>query len=165
MRVEYVPTIWRNHIVRRSRTYTESMNSDGSRTDTPAPGEIFQQGTPLNEENMNKMEKGISDCAAACNELDEEKIEETIFTASIPTSGWTGSAAPYTRQITINGILASDTPIIDIVQTGNYSTDTQICDSWSLISRIVTRANGLTITADAIPSVAIPIQVRCLRHG
>lgn len=165
MPLTYNRTVWRNHIVRRSRTYTESVNSDGSRTDTPAPGEIYQQGTPMDEEHLNNMEEGIVACTDAYNELEEVKVEETIYTASIPTSGWTGSAAPYTRQITINGILASDTPIIDIVQTGNYSTDTQICDSWSLISRIVTRANGLTITADAIPSVAIPIQVRCLRHG
>ena len=141
------------------------MNSDGSRSDTPAPGEIYQQGTPLNEANMNNIEEGIVACADACNELEKVKLEETIYTASIPTSGWTGSAAPFSRQITINGILAADTPIIDIVQTGNYSMDTQICDSWALISRIVTRANGLTITADAIPSVTIPIQVRCLRNG
>ena len=165
MPVTYNRTVWRNHIVQRSRTYTESMNSDGSRTDTPAPKEVYQQGTPLNEANLNNMEEGISACAQACNELEEVKVEETIYNASIPTSGWSGSAAPYTRQITVNGILATDTPIIDIVQTGNYSTDTQICDAWTMISRIVTRANGLTITADAIPSVAIPIQVRCLRHG
>ena len=165
MPVTYNRTVWRNHIVRRSRTYTETMNSDNSRTDTPAPGEIFQQGTPLDEEHLNNMEAGIEACAGAINDLEDVKLEETIYTSSIPTSGWTGSAAPYSREISINGILASDAPIIDSVQTGNYSTDTQICDSWALISRIVTRANGLTVTADAVPSVAIPIQVRCLRHG
>ena len=48
MLVEYTRVWWKNHIVRRRRTYTEVTNSDGSRTDTPAPGEIFQQGTYLN---------------------------------------------------------------------------------------------------------------------
>ena len=165
MPITYTPTVWRNHIPQRSRTYTETINEDGSRTDTPAPGEIFQQGTPLNEVNFNKIEQCLVECVDACNNLEETKLEETIYNASIPTSGWSGSSAPYTLQFTLNGILASDTPIIDIVQSGNYSTDTQICDSWALISRIVTRVNGLTITADAVPSVAIPIQVRCFRNG
>ncbi len=163
MPVTYEPTQWRNHIVRRSRTYTQVTNPDQSRTDTPAPGEIFQKGTPLNENNFNHIEQGISECANAINNLEEVKIEETIFNATIPTSGWAGSSAPYTLQLTVNGVLATDKPIIDIVQTGNYSDDVQICDSWSAISRIVTRANGLTITADVVPSIAIPIQVRCLR--
>lgn len=165
MPVTYNRTWWKNHIVRRSRTYTEVTNTDGSRTDTPAPGEIFQQGTPINETNLNNMEQGIIDCADAINNLEEIKIQETIYRVTIPTSDWSGSAAPYTLQLTVNGILTTDTPIIDIVQTGTYSNDVQICDSWSAISRIVTRANGLTITADVIPSIAIPIQVRCLRHG
>ena len=165
MPVTYERTQWKNHIVRRSRTYTAVTNADNSRTDTPAPGEIFQQGTPINETNLNHMEQGISDCAEAINDLEEVKVEETIYQSTIPTSGWSGSAAPYTLQLTVNGILTTDTPIIDIVQTGTYSNDVQICDSWSAISRIVTRANGLTITADVIPSIAIPIQVRCLRHG
>lgn len=165
MPVTYEPTLWKNHIVRRSRTYTSVTNADGSRTDTPAPGEVFQQGTRLNEINLNHMERGISDCAEAINQLEKVKISQTTYNATIPTSGWTGSTAPYTLQLTVNGILVTDTPIIDIVQTGTYSTDVQICDSWSAISRIVTRANGLTITADLVPSVAIPIQVRCLRNG
>ena len=165
MAISYERIIWQNHVVRRPRTYTSVENTDNSRSDTPAPGEIFQQGTPLNADNFNHMEDGIANCVDECNRLDEEKVEETLYTATIPASGWSGSSAPYTRSITVNGILATDTPIIDIVQSGTYFTDSQICDNWTLISRITTRNNGLDITADQIPSVAIPIQVRCLRHG
>lgn len=165
MSLTYNRTVWRNHIPLRPRTYTEVTNSDGSRTDTPAPGEIYQQGTPLNEENLNNIESGIEMLVDEANRLAEVKLEEAIYAATIPTSGWNGTEAPYTRNITVNGLLASDTPIIDIVQSGDYQTDTQICDNWALISRITTRANGLTVTADEIPTAAIPIQVRCLRNG
>lgn len=165
MPITYNRTVWKNHIVRRPRTYTEIVNSDQSRTDTPAPGEVYQQGTPLNEANLNNIEEGLQAVTEFANGLEEVKLEETIYTVTIPISGWSGNAPPYSRNVTVNGIRATDTPIIDIVQSGQYATDTQICDSWALISRITTRANGLTITADAIPSVAIPIQVRCLRHG
>ncbi len=165
MLVEYTRVWWKNHIVRRRRTYTEVTNSDGSRTDTPAPGEIFQQGTYLNETNLNQMDKGIADCAEAANDLEERKAEEFLFTATIPVSGWVGTAAPFTRQITVNGILASDRPIIDIVQSGTFTADSRICESWTGITRIPARNDGLTVTAEVVPEVAIPIQVRCFRHG
>lgn len=163
MPVTYNRTWWRNHIVQRSRTYTSETNQDGSRTDTPAPGTVFQQGTPLNQDNFNNMEQGISDCADAINALEAGKAEQALYRATIPTSGWSGTQAPYTLELRVNGVQASDTPIIDIVQTGTYSTDTAICDSWSAISRIVAKNNGLSITADGLPTVAIPIQVRCVR--
>lgn len=87
------------------------------------------------------------------------------FTASIPATGWTSqsSGAYYTRNVTLTGILATDTPDISIVQTGTWATDEAIRDAWACITRIVTAANKLTITADSIPSRAIPIQVRCIR--
>ena len=36
---------WKDHVVQRPRTYTEATNSDGSKTFTPAPGTVIQQGT------------------------------------------------------------------------------------------------------------------------
>lgn len=67
MAVSYTRINWKNRIVQRPRTYTETANQDGSRTDTPAPGTVQQEGTPLNETNLNKMDKGIKDCADAIN--------------------------------------------------------------------------------------------------
>ncbi len=163
MPVTYNRTWWKNHIVRRSRTYTEVTNTDGSRTDTPAPGEIFQQGTPLNEANLNNMEQGISDCAGAINNLEEVKIEEVIYRVPVQTSGWDGAQAPYTKTITVNGITANDIPIIDIQQFGAYALDANIRASWSAITRIVTGNNSLTLTAEAIPTTDFYILVRCLR--
>ena len=87
------------------------------------------------------------------------------FTATIPATGWTSqsSGAYYTINVTLSGILATDTPDISIVQTGTWATDEAIRDAWACITRIVAAANQLQITADSIPSRAIPIQVRCIR--
>lgn len=57
----YTPISWKDRIVERPRTYTEVMNSDGSRTDTPAPGEIQQAGTQISATNLNHMDNGIWD--------------------------------------------------------------------------------------------------------
>ena len=68
-RITYVAVNWKNRVVQRPRTYTETTNQDGSRTDTPAPGTVVQAGTPINQANLNKMEKGIVDCVEAINDI------------------------------------------------------------------------------------------------
>ena len=55
------PINWKDRIVERPRTYTEVINQDGSRTDTPAPGEIQEVGTQISATNLNQMDHGIQD--------------------------------------------------------------------------------------------------------
>ena len=55
------PINWKDRIVERPRTYTEVMNQDGSRTDTPAPGEIQEPGTQISATNLNRMDQGTQD--------------------------------------------------------------------------------------------------------
>jgi len=95
--------------------------------------------------------------------MDGAKVEQAIYTATIPTLGWSGNAAPYTLTLTVSGILATDIPLIDLVQSGEWATDEQRRESWAGITRIVTAANQLRLTAAYKPTVALPIQVRCLR--
>lgn len=287
MSVSYVRVNFKNRVVERPRTYIITTNGDGSVTLTPAFGEVEEAGVPLNAENLNKMDKGTSDCAEAINgleisvtllgqsvqsaEQDIEGLREDLtndeaaigdnareinalktradtaegnilalsqndaaiaqdliakqaaidgnatqinqlksrvdaaetnirqkqdkltfdptptsgsgnpvtsggvkaaldakavnFTASIPATGWTSqsSGAYYTINVSLSGILATDKPDIGIVQTGTWATDEAIRDAWASITRIVAAANQLQITADSIPSRAIPIQVRCIR--
>lgn len=287
MSVSYTRVNFKNRVVERPRTYTMTTNADNSVTLTPAFGEVEEAGVPVNAENLNKMDKGASDCAAAINALeddvtqmgqsvqnaeqdiqdlqnaltdDEAEISENgreisalktradtadgnilalaqndaaiaqdliakqaaieengtqinqlktrvdaaetnirqkqdkltfdptptsgsgnpvtsggvkaaldakavNFTASIPATGWTSqsSGAYYTINVSLSGILATDKPDIGIVQTGTWATDEAIRDAWASITRIVAAANKLQITADSIPSRAIPIQVRCIR--
>lgn len=55
------PINWKDRIVERPRTYTEVTNPDGSRTDTPSPGEIQEPGTQISATNLNQMDHGIQD--------------------------------------------------------------------------------------------------------
>lgn len=280
MSVSYTRINFLDRVVQHSKAYIETENADETIDHTPAPGEIYQQGTKLNANIMNILDKGIDDCAKAINEMGEldnaptsgsnkavksggiynalagKKNTQTaksspsasgnalafidtitqnaqgvitatkknvtvdsspasgsnnpissggvhnalngkqntltfdntptansnnpvtsggiktaldnkvkMFTATIPSTGWTSqsSGAYYTINLTVSGILATDKPDISIVQTGTWATDEAIRDAWACITRIVTAANKLTITADSIPSRAIPIQVRCIR--
>jgi hypothetical protein len=55
----YIPTTWENREVEKPRTYTMTDNGDGTITLTPAEGQIFVTGTPLDAANLNHMEEGI----------------------------------------------------------------------------------------------------------
>lgn len=57
--MSYTRTAWTDHSVERPRTYMVTENPDGSITLTPAYGETINQGTPVNADNLNKIENGI----------------------------------------------------------------------------------------------------------
>lgn len=187
MSVTYIPTSWKNRLVEKPRTYTSTMDGQGRRTDTPAPGTIAEPGTPLNATNMNHIEQGIKDCADALNLLEgslsgsQEDITElqgrmaqvetilpgkavtSVLSANVPVSAWTGAAAPYTATVQVSGLLAADEPIIDIAQTGTYATDRTMRSDWALVARAVTGAGQLTLLADAVPNGALPLRIRVFR--
>lgn len=55
----YVKTNWKDRVVERPNTYTMTDNGNGTVTLTPVPGQIIERGTPLNAENLNKIEDAI----------------------------------------------------------------------------------------------------------
>lgn len=55
----YARKRWQDHSVERPRTYTEAVNEDGSKTYTPAFGEVLQEGTPQSATNFNAIEEGL----------------------------------------------------------------------------------------------------------
>lgn len=54
----YKRTVWKDRVVERPRTYTQVTNADGSITQTNAPGEVVEPGTPMNATNFNNLEEG-----------------------------------------------------------------------------------------------------------
>lgn len=55
----YEPIVWKDHAVERPRTYRPIHNEDGTILLVPEEGYVWQQGTPINAENLNHMEQGI----------------------------------------------------------------------------------------------------------
>lgn len=69
----YQKTTWVDHVVARPRTYNEVTNTDGTKTLTPAFGNVTQQGTAVNAANLNHMEDGIEAASSAVDELNAWK--------------------------------------------------------------------------------------------
>ena len=103
----------------------------------------------------------IKDKAVTMAKLADHAVS-VDYTATLNTT-WSGSAAPYTKEQTINGILATDKPLIDLVPSATFADAEKQADAWALIYRAVTAADKITFYAKAKPTVSIPMQIRCIR--
>lgn len=82
------------------------------------------------------------------------------YTATLGTT-WSGSAAPYTQSVTVSGILATDTPIVDFVATtSGYEAEQE---DWAKVFKIVTGANSLTFYASDKTTTSLSIQVKVVK--
>ena len=103
----------------------------------------------------------IKDKAVTMAKLADHAVS-VDYTVTLNTT-WSGSAAPYTKEQTINGILAADKPLIDLVPSATFADAEKQTNAWALVYRAVTAANKITFYAKAKPTVSIPLQIRCIR--
>lgn len=91
------------------------------------------------------------------------KAERITYTATLSTS-WSGSSAPFTQAVTVNGILASDTPHITPVFSTINATAKSQKEAWAMIGKAQTAANKITFTCfEEKPSVALTLQIEVIR--
>ena len=89
-------------------------------------------------------------------------VNHAVLTATLDTT-WFGTSAPYTKTVSVSGILYTDTPIIDVVMSGTYSIDEERIEAWGYIYRAVTANGSITFYATEKPTVSLPIQIRVVR--
>lgn len=93
------------------------------------------------------------------------KATAALYTLTLPSTGWTGDAVPYAQEVTVTGIMAADTPLVDIVQTGTEATDEPMREAWGVVTRIVAGVGKITAYASEKPTVDIPIQLKVVRNN
>ena len=89
-------------------------------------------------------------------------VKHAVLTVTLDTT-WSETSPPYTKTVTVNGILASDTPIVDVVMSGTYATDEARIEQWGYVYRITTGDNSITAYATDKPTVELPIQIKVVR--
>jgi hypothetical protein len=92
-----------------------------------------------------------------------DKASVSTYSATIESTSWTGSSAPFSKAVTVTGILSTDTPILDLVLTGTFATDQTMLENWAKIYRAVTSADTITFYATEVPSANITIQAKVVR--
>lgn len=100
----------------------------------------------------------------AAYDLASGKASRAFYTGTLTTAGWS-SSAPYTQAVTISGILATDTPVIDLNMSGaTTSNAADLQAAWACVGRIVTAANKITAYCyEEKPTVALPLSILVVR--
>lgn len=83
------------------------------------------------------------------------------FTVAV-TAVWTGTEAPYTQEISVEGVTADMVGKIDLVLDAEDALEDQIAqrDAFALVDRIDTGAGAVTLTCfDSAPEVAFNLQM------
>ena len=89
-------------------------------------------------------------------------VKHGIINVTLDTT-WSGTSAPFSKTVTVSGILSTDTPIIDVVMSGTYSTDEARIEAWGYIYRAVTGNDSITFYATEKPTINLPIQIKVVR--
>lgn len=86
------PINWKDHVVQYPNRYKVTQNGDGTETAEKVPGEVIQQGTPMNAANFNNIDLAAIQAIIMSNEnsriirhlmnkaeaLEGEQIEVTL---------------------------------------------------------------------------------------
>lgn len=93
----------------------------------------------------------------------ETKATTSLYSTTLTSSGWS-NAPPYTQTVTVSGILATDTPIADVVLDSNTPTAISQISAWACVSKIETSNGSITATClESAPEVDLPIQLKVVR--
>lgn len=129
-------------------------------------GAINMNGQPISglndpTENTQAARKGYVDAVKEeANAYTDSKRK--TWTATITTT-WSGSG-PYTQNVSVPGILASDMPHITPVYSSDNATALAEKEAWACVSKAVTAENAITFSCfEDKPATAIPIQIEVIR--
>lgn len=123
-------------------------------------------GTMTGNINMNgKALTGVANPTATTDAVNKYYVDEKrqTLTATLSTV-WTGSTAPYTQTISVNGILATDMPHITPVYSTTLATALAQQEAWAMVSYAETTAGNIKFTClEEKPTAAVPIQIEVMR--
>lgn len=136
---------------------TEGLDAATSEQGTKADSAI--QGVKLNGTLITPDNQKIVDLVVS-----EGGSTSLTYTAEITTVWVTGESGEYLQTIEIPGILATDNPIVDLIQSTSIETAKSELEAWSLISKITTQNDNITVYCyDSVPSVNLNISLLCVR--
>lgn len=118
-------------------------------------------------DNTSDMEKPVSTAQAAeinkAINLAREKATTKTFKGTLLASGWSDSA-PFTQTVTIEGMLSTDYPFVDI-DLSETEDAKSVIEAWNLVGRVTVESDNTIIgyCYEEAPAVDIPIVFKVVR--
>ena len=126
----------------------------GAKADSALQG-VKVNGTLLEPDSQNIVDVIVSGGGGSSS---------VTYTAEIGTNWVAAETGEYTQTVVVNGILATDNPIVDVVLDTAKNTALSQLEAWSLISKIETSNGSITVTClEEAPTTAILIQIKVVR--
>lgn len=92
-----------------------------------------------------------------------KKLTET-FTATVTTNWLADGNGGYLQMVEVDGILATDNPIADVVMGDDVAANELYAKAWSCITRIFTEDDMVTLYANKeAPTTAFTMQLKVVR--
>ena len=105
-----------------------------------------------------KIEKAVTDSKAYAD--GKTKIFSTVLVAG----NWTGTSAPYTQTIHIEGILETDNPFYGVMYDADQDTRLAQKEAFAMVDDLDTADGSVTFTCfEEKPGVDIPIRMEVHR--
>jgi hypothetical protein len=138
---------------------------DGSVTNAKLRSAVDGANGAVSTDKIN--DGAVTAAKLGSNSVTAAKIEggavSAEYTETLDAEDWSGDAAPYTQAVAVQGVTASDSPIIDLVASDTYSTAVNEDEAWGKIYKAVAGSGTITFYAKEIPSVALTFKARCIR--
>lgn len=113
----------------------------------------------------DRMKGQLSEDAAGHIQLEIDEIKEDMastktYTTTVGTS-WVNNGTYVQQTVTVNGLLSSDNPIIDLVPTlADFDNEEA---AWGRIFKAVAGTNSITLYATKATTTSISIQLKVVR--
>lgn len=140
-----------------------TAGEDLTATDIPDISETYETKSNKSDSFTDSSSTTYASTKALVDGL-ATKAEVKKFTVTVGTSWTQGAGNEYTQEVTVDGILETDTPTIDLSLSDNVETAKAQIEGWSNVSRVTTGAGKIKVYCyDAAPDIEIPIQIICIR--
>ncbi len=84
----------------------------------------------------------------------------TLYSGTLGTS-WAASGEIFTQSVSVSGILASDTPVLDLIcSTSNFEAEQE---AWGKVFKAVCSANTITFYASEATEVSVSFNAKVVR--
>lgn len=86
----------------------------------------------------------------------------TTLLATIPSAGWTEADGGFYVDVTVDGVLGTDCPVVDI-ECGSAADAEALSVEWAKIWKIDTSMGKIRCFATEVPETAIPVRLLMVR--
>lgn len=153
---------------RKRWTEATYLRKDGGEVSGRYTGfqEPVQESEPATKGYMdNALKEADNKLTSATNAMKEKMdAKRKVFMATI-SKDWTGDNAPYTQEVSVEGILATDLPHVGpVFSLDNADTASAQREAWGCVDAGIAYDGKITFTCtEDKPEVEIPIQIEVMR--